>query len=640
MSSSPILTATGLTKGFGPKVVLAGVDVAINSGERVGLVGPNGGGKTTLARLLCGEEQPDDGELSMRRDATVAYLSQVPRLDPALSAMEVVLGGLSRWRAALERHARISAQLEESGSRDQVALIQEQTEAADEVERLGGWDLRHRAEAVLGMLGVRAPESPVGQRSGGEQRRVALARVLLGAPDLAVLDEPTNHLDLDTVEWLEGYLANEYPGAVLLITHDRMVLDRVVHRTLELDQGRLYSYPGGYASFLEAKAARLELEARTEANRQNFLKRELEWLRRAPKARTGKQKARAERARSALAAGPPPSRREVTSLNMHAPRQGKAILSMRGIGLEVGGKTLAHDVNLTLLRGQRVGVIGPNGCGKTTLLRCLVGQIRPVAGMLERGKNTRVAYLDQARTELDPAATVLDNVSGGKPSVKVGERWVDVHPYLDRFLFRGQDLRQKVGSLSGGEQTRVALARLLLQPANLVLLDEPTNDLDVPTLSALEQLLIEFQGTAMVVTHDRWFLDRVATDILAFEGDAAVRHYAGNYTTHRALRAEAEAALKEAAAPEVEAARPRKPRKRRALTYAERLELEGLEEKVELAEGAVDELEQRLADPDIYARDGGAEVPGLMAELETARAEAEAVMARWEELEEKRERDE
>ena len=642
-NTPPVLIARGLVKGYGPKIVLDGVDVSINSGERVGLVGPNGGGKTTLARLLCGEEPPDDGELSMRRDATVAYLSQVPRLDPEVSAMDVVLGGLARWRDALAHHVQVSSKLEAAHGADQQALLQEQAEAAEAVERLGGWDLRHRAESVLGMLGVHDPEAPVGARSGGEQRRVALARVLLGVPDLAVLDEPTNHLDVDTVEWLEGYLSHDYPGAVLLITHDRMVLDRVVNRTLELDQGRLHSYPGGYASFLEAKAARLELEARTEANRQNFLKRELEWLRRAPKARMGKQKARMERAHSALAAGPPPTRREVTSLDMHAPRQGKAILAIRGLGLELGGRALVRDLNLTLTRGQRVGIIGPNGCGKTTLLRCLMGQVRPVAGVLEQGKNTRLAYLDQARTELDPAGTVLDNVSGGKPSVKVGDRWVDVHPYLDRFLFRGQDLRQKVGSLSGGEQTRVALARLLLQPANLVLLDEPTNDLDVPTLSALEELLVQFQGTAIVVTHDRWFLDKVATDILAFEDDGAVRHYAGNYTTHRALRAEAEevrlAALASEPASRGAERQSHKPRHRRALTYAQRLELEGLEAKVEEAEAQVSLLEERLADPAIYAHAGGSEVPGLMEELKQRRSEAQALMARWEELEEKREQD-
>ena len=640
-NTPPVLVARGLVKGYGPKAVLDGIDLSINVGERVGLVGPNGGGKTTLARLLCGQETPDDGELSLRRDTSVAYLSQVPRLDPDVSAMDVVLGGLARWRLALEHHARVSEEMEAGGA-DPEALLKEQSETAEAVERLGGWDLRHRAESVLGMLGVRDPDEPVGARSGGEQRRVALARVLLGAPDLAILDEPTNHLDVDTVEWLEGYLSNEYPGAVLLITHDRMVLDRVAQRTLELDQGRLHSYQGGYAAFIEAKAARMELEARTEANRQNFLKKELEWLRRAPKARMGKQKARIERAHTALAAGPPPVRREVTSLDMHAPRQGKAILALRGIGLELGGRALVHDLNLTLTRGQRVGIIGPNGCGKTTLLRSLMGQVRPSAGSVEKGKNTRFAYLDQARSELDPAGSVLDNVSGGKPAVKVGEQWVDVHPYLDRFLFRGQDLHQKVGSLSGGEQTRVALAKLLLQPANLVLLDEPTNDLDVPTLSALEELLVQFQGTAMVVTHDRWFLDRVATDILAFEGDGVVRHYAGNYTTHRALKAEAErarqAALATEAASKGSPQQPRKPRKRRALTYAERLELEGLEAKVEEAEAEVALLEERLADPAIYQR-GGDEVPALMAELEQARAAAKTIMARWEELEEKRELD-
>jgi len=336
-----------------------------------------------------------------------------------------------------------------------------------------------------------------------------------------------------------------------------------------------------------------------------------------------------------VAAGPPPERRKVRSLQLQSVRQGKEVIALRGLGLEVAGRTLVSDLNLTLTRGQRVGIIGPNGCGKTTLLRCLTGAVRQAAGLVEKGKNTRISYLDQARGELDPAATVLENVSDGKPAVKVGERWVDVHPYLDRFLFRGQDLRQKVGSLSGGERTRVALARLMLRPANLVLLDEPTNDLDMPTLAALEEMLVEFQGTAMVVTHDRWFLDRVATDILAFEGDAQVRAYAGDYTTYRRLRAAARAPQKESA-PE-RARRAERPRKRRALTYAERLELDGLLEQVEQAEAQVEVLEARLADPDLYGK-GGAEIKDLMAEVDAARAETERLTARWEELEEKKEK--
>ncbi len=639
-NTPPVLVARDLRKGFGNKVVLDGVSLSIQRGERVGLVGANGGGKTTLARLLCGEEVPDDGELSLPRGAKVAYLSQVPRLQLDRSAMDEVLGGLERWRGARDRHVRLSGKLEQ-GEGDQQDLLAQQAAAAEEVERLGGWQLEHRAESVLGQLNVRDPGALVGEMSGGEQRRVALARVLLSAPDLAVLDEPTNHLDLHTVEWLERYLVERHEGAVLLITHDRMVLDRVAQRTLELDQGELHSYTGGYAAYLEGKALRLGLEARTEANRQRFLKRELTWLGRAPKARTGKQKARGNRALAAAAAGPPPVRREVKSLNIQSARQGKAILSLQGLGLEMGGRALIKDLNLTLLKGQRVGIIGPNGCGKTTLLRCLMGELRPAAGIVERGKNTQPSYLDQARGELDPATTVLENVSGGKSSVKVGEDWVEIHSYLERFLFRGQDLKQKVSSLSGGERTRVALAKLLLRTANLVLLDEPTNDLDVPTLSALEEMLMEYQGTAMVVTHDRWFLDRVATDIMAFEGDGRVKVYAGNYTTYLRLRGEAgtaAAASEQAAA--AEKGRPRKQhkvRQPRALTYAERLELEGLTEQVEAADERVAGLEERLGDPSVYSG-GGGDVPRLMDELNQARAEAGTLMARWEELEEKKER--
>ena len=635
-----ILTARGLHKAYGPYAVLEGVDLTIHAEERVGLVGDNGSGKSTLGRILAGWEEPDAGESARRGGARVEYLPQVPQLDPQRTARQEVLAGLAQWTEARQRYEQLSEQLSAAGG-PMETLLEAQAYAAADVERLGGWEMSHLAESMLGKLEVADLDARLGTMSGGEQRRVALARVLVAEPDLAVLDEPTNHLDIHTVEWLEQYLLEQFSGALLLITHDRFLLDRVAGRILELDHGALRSYEvrerGAYETFLEAKAERLAHEARVESNRQRFLRQELEWLRRAPKARTGKQKARIHRAEAALDRLPPKKQRKLL-LDVDTRRSGKSILELQELGVEQGGHQLVKDLGFVLTRGQRVGIIGPNGCGKTTLLRTITGSHEPSCGRVLLGKNTRATYLSQDRDDLDDELTVMQNVSGDGATVRVGDEGtpLDVHSYLARFLFSPAALRQPVGSLSGGERTRVVLAKLLCHSTNLLILDEPTNDLDVATLSVLEQLLVEFSGTALVVTHDRWFLDRVATALLVFEGDGRVVHHAGNYSTYQGLRAQQQA---QSRPPRAARRSSRAKHKKtaptdgpRPLTYGERLELERIVAQVEEADLAVQQLEARLADPELY-KERGAEVPGLTAKLKQARAEAARLMARWEELE-------
>jgi ATP-binding cassette subfamily F protein uup len=645
----PVLSAQGLCKRYGERVLLDGVSLALEAGERAGLVGSNGSGKSSLARMLAGLEDADAGLVVKGRDARLAYLAQEPVFEPGLSALDVVLGGMAEWTAAVARHEELSAAIH-AGTGDMNALLAAQAAVAADVERLGGWNLRHEAEAVLGHLGIAEPGRRVGAMSGGERRRVAMARLLVARPDVAILDEPTNHLDVDTIEWLEQYLGERFRGALLLITHDRYLLDRVVTRTFELERGALYSYDGGWEDYLTAKAERQAHAERVESNRQNFLRRELDWLRRQPKARTTKQKARIDRAQVALERDPAPRARDAR-VRMDGVRSGNTVLAVENLTVELAGRRLVQGLNLHLGKRERIGIVGPNGCGKTTLFRVLLGEIAPAAGTVRVGANTRIAYLDQNRSGLDDERTVFDTVGDNRMSVRVGDADVTVHTYLERFLFSGQAQKQKVGSLSGGERARVALARLLVDRTNLVILDEPTNDLDVTTLAALEEALLDFEGTVLVATHDRWFLDRVATAILGFDRDEKgaprVTRVEGGYQSYhayrearareRAAQEEAEAAARsgkgKAAAPAAPAAQDKKAATaKRGLKYGEKLELVGLMERVQAAESAVAALEAEMAAPGFYDRDYK-EQNAFMARLAAAKAEAEALVERWLDLE-------
>ncbi|MBN8614083.1 MAG: ABC-F family ATP-binding cassette domain-containing protein [Deltaproteobacteria bacterium] len=655
-----ILDARSLKKAFGPQVTCEDVSLTIEEGERVGLVGKNGCGKSTLAKMLAEVEPTDGGTIAKRRNARVGYLAQSPELDLAMSAWDEACRGLSRWNEAKRSYDDATEGLEAGGTNERrtEALLATQSEALAQIEHLGGWEPHHRVRALLEHLGVRDPERALGTMSGGEQRRVALARLLIEEPELAILDEPTNHLDADTIEWLETYLIDTYRGAVLFVTHDRYFLDRIVTRTWELERGALHVYDGGYEEYLIAKAERAEHAAREEQNRQNFLRKELDWLRRTPAARTGKQKARISRAEDAIAVKAPERERKV-ELSMETSRTGRTIVDLKGLGIDVGvgtdtQRTLIASLDLSLTKGERIGIVGANGSGKTTLLRAVLGQIAPSRGSIVVGQNTKVAYLDQARSGLDPQKSIVDNVAPGQSHVDFAGSRMDIRSYLERFLFDTWQQRQPVGSLSGGERARALVARMLLTPASLLVLDEPTNDLDVATLGSLEEMLVELDGTALVVTHDRWFLDRVATAILAFEGDGRVVKYGGNYSMYRKLKAEAEQRAKEvlgakrrgneekaetakvvskpvAVAGEITAA----PKKKSSLTYGEKLELESIMEKIDAAEALVASTEAALADPELFSKRGH-EVPQRTKDAEAAKRALETVMARWEELESKK----
>ena len=634
----PVIDASGIEKSYGTRRVLAGVDLTLRGQERVGLVGLNGCGKSTLGRILAGLESPDAGRIARRRGATVEILAQEPELPPDQTLRDIVLASLAGWSRARERYDELTARLSGADG-DTATLVAEQAAAGDELERLGGWERLHEAEAIISHLGIADPARLARTLSGGERRRVALARVLVGSPSLAILDEPTNHLDVETIEWLEDYLRNRFSGALLLITHDRYVLDRVATRTLEIHEGALASYDGGYATYLAARAERLAHAERSERNRQNFLRRELEWLRRQPKARGTKQKARVDRAVSAGDQSAPTPER-TARLHAAAVRQGKTVLELDSVTIERGGARLIDELELSVAAGQRIGVIGANGTGKTTLLLAILGELEPSGGELRRGANTRIGYLDQERSGLDPEQSVRESL-GDRSEVDSGGQRMEVAAYLERFLFDRSSQRLKVGQLSGGERARVCLARLLADEVNLLLLDEPTNDLDVSTLAALETMLIDYPGSAIVISHDRWFLDRVATSILAFEGEGRIELHAGNYSEYRERTLERRRAEPVPARVRPSEASSRKPASGpRKLSYNERRELDGLLDRVEAAEGEAARLESRLADPATYkGEDRSSEIAALRAALEDARARVAELTERWEELEARREAD-
>ncbi len=558
----PVITAHSVTKAYGLRPLFDQATFTIRRGEKVALLGPNGTGKSTLLRVLAGLEPVDTGTIDRRRDAVILYLPQEPELDPSRTPREIAREGLTQWHAAKSKYDEVSERIGAGETTDE--LMAEQAKLAEDVERLGGWSRDHEVDEILLHLGVIDVERPVGTMSGGEKRRVALARILVAKPDLAIFDEPTNHLDADTIAWLEEYLVREFPGAVLLVTHDRYVLDKVATRVFDLENGQVTEYTkrsdreGAFVDFLEQKAERLAQAGRVESNRQNFLRKEIEWLRRGPKARSTKQKARIQRAETAIAADGPRLRGEVELVGLEAgsSRLGKTILDIQNVSLDLGGRRLIDDLSLRLVKGARVGIVGPNGAGKTTLLKLVTGELVPTSGKVTKGLQTKIAYFDQSRSTLRDDWTVFDNVAErehsdktGGGTVTIGDRVLGMRAYLELFMFDGAALRRKVSALSGGERARVALALALKTGANTLLLDEPTNDLDMDTLGALEDLIETWPGCVLVVSHDRWFLDRVATSILAFEGGGKVQLYAGNWESYREQKREDEKAAKQVGRP-------------------------------------------------------------------------------------------
>jgi len=537
MSTTYIYSMQRVNKFQGAdKQVLADISLSFLPGAKIGVLGPNGAGKSTLLRIMAGLDEPSSGRAELAPGATVGLLSQEPELDPAKDVRGNVEDGVAEKRDLLTRFNELSARFAEPMSDDEMAtLLEEQGEVQDRIDRLGAWDLERDLDVAMDALRCPPPDADVSTLSGGERRRVALCRLLLSSPDLLLLDEPTNHLDAESVAWLEQFL-ERFPGTVLAVTHDRYFLDNVAGWILELDRGRGIPFQGNYSSWLEQKEARLGVEEKQSSARRRTLQRELEWVRMAPRARHAKSKARLAAYEQLLAEE---DRVKLDTVEIHIPageRLGDKVVEAHGLTKGFGDRLLIEDLSFSLPPGGIVGVVGPNGAGKTTLFRMIVGQEQPDAGALEVGDSVQIAYVDQARADLDPSRTVWQEVSGGKDTITLGKREVNSRAYVSSFNFRGSDQQKRVGDLSGGERNRLHLAKLLRSGGNLLLLDEPTNDLDVDTLRALEVALTDFAGCAVVISHDRWFLDRVATHILAFEGDSQVVWFEGAYDEYEENR--------------------------------------------------------------------------------------------------------
>jgi energy-dependent translational throttle protein EttA len=518
-----------LTKTYPPdKTVLKDITLAFLPGAKIGVLGYNGAGKSTVLRIMAGEETDYRGDAMLAPDATVGLLEQEPRLDEDKDVRGNVEDGVADTRALLDRFNALAADYSDDTA-DEFAALQAQIDAAD------AWNLDTNVEYAMDALRLPPPEADVTRLSGGERRRVALCRLLLSAPDLLLLDEPTNHLDAESVAWLERHLA-EYRGTVVAITHDRYFLDNVAGWILELDRSRGIPYEGNYSSWLEQKQARLAQEERAEKARQRTIAAELEWVRQNPKGRQTKQKARLANFEALVAQERNVKLDEVQIHIPAGPRLGDVVVEADHLRKGFGDRLLIDDLSFSLPRGGIVGVIGPNGAGKTTLFRMITGQEQPDAGELRIGDTVQQAYVDQSRDALDPAKTVWEEISGGEDQLKVGDRWMNSRQYVAGFNFKGSDQQKRVEKLSGGERNRVHLAKLLRTGGNLLLLDEPTNDLDVDTLRALEEALLGFAGCAVVISHDRWFLDRIATHVLAFEGDSRVTWFEGNFEAYEEHR--------------------------------------------------------------------------------------------------------
>ncbi len=605
------LVAHSIEKAFGDRRVLIDASLTLTDRDRVGLVGANGSGKSTFVRCLVGTIEVDHGDV--RREGSLAMLDQEPRL-PGSTVGEAA-------DQAVEWHARLLAAYQaalDAGDVDGAAAIQ------DKLDQVG-WEVAHKVDAVLDRLGCPPRDAEIERLSGGERRRVALARALLEQPDVLVLDEPTNHLDADTVEWLQAFLTG-YRGAVLLVTHDRYLLEAVANRIVEIEDGKTITYDDcSYTDYLLERAERRASALKADAARMNLIRREAEWAARSPAARTTKQVARLKRL-DALKSQEGVTQERSFELDLRSGRRlGSTIIELHDLSKGFDDRVLIDDLSVSLGPGDRLGILGPNGAGKTTLLELVRGRLHPDKGQVVRGSRVRIGILDQHRTGLVDEQTLFESVGRGNDRVKVGENYVHVATFLQRFLFGREMLDQHVGALSGGERARLLLAKLLLTGSNVLLLDEPTNDLDLLTLRVLEEALLSFDGCALVVTHDRAFLDRVCTGMLAFEGDGRVTRYADRMQHQRALEAR-RAAQRQAAEPKV-----RDKPVQTGPSAAERREMKELPERIERLEVRQAELEQLLSEPSVY-EDGGERARELTHELEGVNAQIEVAYARWAEL--------
>jgi ATP-binding cassette ChvD family protein len=532
-----IYVMKGLTKIYpGGRKVLENIWLSFLPGAKIGVLGLNGAGKSTLLRVMAGEDNDFAGEAWAAEGATVGFLPQEPVLDPGKDVLGNIMEGVADKKARLDKFEAVSARFGDALSADEMdALIAEQAELQEKIDAVNLWELDRTIEIAMDALRCPPAEAKVDTLSGGERRRVALCRLLLQQPDLLLLDEPTNHLDAESVAWLERFL-QDYKGTVVAVTHDRYFLDNVAGWSLELDRGKGIPWEGNYSSWLEQKEKRLEQEERSETARRRTLQHELEWIRQSPRARQAKSKARITAYERLLSEGSERALEEAQITIPPGPRLGDLVIEAEDLRKVYGNRLLIEDLSFRVPPGGIVGVIGPNGAGKTTLFRIITGQEKPDGGRFRLGETVRLGYVDQSRDALKAQSTVWEEISGGQQEIELGKRKVQSRSYVAGFNFKGSDQQKKVGQLSGGERNRVHLAKMLKSGANVLLLDEPTNDLDVDTLRALEEALLEFAGCAMVISHDRWFLDRIATHMIAFEGDSRVAWFEGNYADYEADR--------------------------------------------------------------------------------------------------------
>jgi ATP-binding cassette subfamily F protein uup len=623
----PILTANDLALSYGYQRLLESVTLSVAPGEKVGLVGRNGSGKTSLLRILAGHQEADAGEIARRRGLRIGYLPQEFELDPNLTVRENIEAGAADLMDWLHRY--------QSGAGSEAGLAA----LLNQIESVDGWNFQARLKAEASALAAPPLDAQVGPLSGGEKRRVALCRALAAQPDLLLLDEPTNHLDAESILWLESFL-RDFPGAVIFVTHDRYFLDVIATRMVELADGRCYSHPGNYTAYLESKAIRQQIAEQSERRRQRFLREELEWVRAGVRAQRSKPRHRLESFYNVKGLEAPPEEREMDLLIPPPPELGNTAIDLESAGAKVGEdeseRWLFRGLTLSLKPAQCTGILGRNGAGKTTLLRTCLGERSPDEGTAKIGKKVVFNYIDQSRMQLDGTGTVLQEICPqGNETVLFGNQQLSARSYLRRFLFADERLNEPVARLSGGERARLMLAKVLRRGGNVLVLDEPTNDLDLPSLRMLEEALADFDGTVLVVSHDRYFLDRICDQVLAFE-DNGLFVQPGNYSYYLEKKKERDARIQSAwraadkPTPHSTPSTPNssKPRK---LSFKEQRELEGIESAIMSAETRVQELETTLNDPQFHAT-RSREAAGLIAELETAKTEVTQLYERWEEL--------
>ncbi|WP_294435036.1 ABC-F family ATP-binding cassette domain-containing protein [uncultured Victivallis sp.] len=626
MADNVLWAAEELSLSIGRQTLYDNTEFSISSGERVGLVGRNGSGKSTLFRLITGEELPGGGSITRARELRVALLPQEFRLDGNRSIAENVAEGLAWFRELQHKFETLSVNSPEHAAIDHQLMLHD------------GWNLDNKLDLVLEKLGLTDRDRLCGTLSGGEQRRVALARAIVAEPDLLLLDEPTNHLDVGTVEWIENFLA-DYRGSCLFITHDRCFLDRISTRIVELSHGKFYSYQGSYADFLAAKAERETREDIAEEKRRSFLRSEIEWVRRSPKARLKRNLGRMKRFDEIAARSGPIRDSDMELLIPAASRLGNKTVELKNVSLSFGSRKIIDDFSFEFEPGSRIGLVGPNGIGKSTLLKIITGSLIPDRGEAVAAPTVEFNYIDQSRLVLDPEKSVLEEIGEGVENVQLGTEKISVWGYLKRFLFEDERINTKIKYLSGGERARLTLAKILKQGGNFLILDEPTNDLDLSSLRLLEEALLSYSGCLLVVSHDRYFLNRVCTGILTFDPGGKIVYTPGDYDysleKRRERRAAAEPApVRETTRPSAAPA-PAPARTPRKLSFKENRELEGMEEAVTAAEEKIAEIEACFGAPDFFEKYGSRSAE-LQRELDAARAEAARLYQRWEELENKR----